>query len=271
MKAPAFRYARPESLDEAIGLLARHGAEARVLAGGQSLMPMLNLRMLAPAVLVDINRIAGVGEIRLRDETLEIGATARHSAVLYSDEVAQAAPLLKLALPHVAHLAVRNRGTHGGSCALADPAAELPACALALDASFVLRGRAGERRVPARDFFRGLYETALGPDELVVRVEYPRAQTGWRYGFDEVARRHGDFAIAGLAAAARVEGGRLREARLAFFGVADRPVLVTGASREELLEKTRAIEVSGTDVYPAAYRRRLMDVLLGRVLGAIEK
>jgi carbon-monoxide dehydrogenase medium subunit len=178
---------------------------------------------------------------------------------------------LRLALPHVAHLAVRNRGTHGGSCALADPSAELPACALALGASFVLRGRAGERRVPARDFFRGLYETALGPDELLVRVEYPRAQAGWRYGFDEVARRHGDFAIAGLAAAARVQGGRLRETRLAFFGVADRPVLVTGTSHEELLEKTHAIQVSGTDVYPAAYRRRLMGVLLGRVLGAIEK
>jgi carbon-monoxide dehydrogenase medium subunit len=179
--------------------------------------------------------------------------------------------LLALALPHVAHLAVRNRGTHGGSCALADPSAELPACALALGASFVLRGPAGERRVPAREFFRGLYETALGADELLVRVDYPRAQAGWRYGFDEVARRRGDFAIAGLAAAARLEAGALREARLAFFGVADRPVLVTGASREEVRERMETIEVAGSSVYPSDYRRRLMRVLLERVLGAIEK
>jgi carbon-monoxide dehydrogenase medium subunit len=242
-----------------------------VLAGGQSLVPMLNLRLLAPSVLVDINRIPGLDQIGLQEGRLQIGATARHAAVLYSEEVARAVPLLKLALPHVAHPAVRNRGTHGGSCALADPSAELPACALALGASFVLRGPASERRVPAREFFRGLYETALGADELLVRVDYPRAQAGWRYGFDEVARRRGDFAIAGLAAAARLESGALREARLAFFGVADRPVLVTGASRGEVQERMETIEVAGSSVYPSDYRRRLMRVLLERVLGAIEK
>jgi carbon-monoxide dehydrogenase medium subunit len=271
MKAPAFRYARPESLDEAIALLAEYGSEARVLAGGQSLMPMLNLRLLAPAVLVDINRIPGLSEVTAHPQGIQIGATARHAAVLYSEEVARAAPLLALALPHVAHLAVRNRGTHGGSCALADPSAELPACALALEASFVLRGPGGERRVAAQEFFRGLYETALGADELLVRVDYPRAQAGRRYGFDEVARRRGDFAIAGLAAAARVEGGALRAARLAFFGVADRPVLVTGASREEVRERMETIEVAGSSVYPPDYRRRLMRVLLERVLDAIGK
>ncbi|TAK88305.1 MAG: xanthine dehydrogenase family protein subunit M [Betaproteobacteria bacterium] len=270
MKAPAFRYARPESLDEAIALLVEHGTDARVLAGGQSLMPMLNLRLLQPSVLVDINRLP-LSEIRLQDQTLDIGALARHAEVLYSGEVAHMAPLLKLALPHVAHLAVRNRGTHGGSCALADPSAEIPACALALEASFVLRGPRGERRVPAELFFRGLYETALGADELLVRVDYPRAQPGWRYGFQEVARRHGDFAIAGLAAAARVEGGVLREARLAFFGVADRPVLVRGASVEELRERTDKMEVSGTRVYPPPFRRRLVRVLLERVTSSIEK
>jgi carbon-monoxide dehydrogenase medium subunit len=270
MKAPAFRYARPQSLDEAIALLVEHGNDARLLAGGQSLMPMLNLRLLQPSVLVDINRLP-LGEIRLRDQTLGIGALARHAEVLYSEEVAREAPLLNLALPHVAHLAVRNRGTHGGSCALADPSAEIPACALALEASFVLRGPRGERLVPADQFFRGLYETALGADELLVRVDYPRAQPGWSYGFDEVARRHGDFAIAGLAAAARVDRGALREARLAFFGVADRPVLVRGASVEELRERTDKIEVTGTSVYPPAYRRRLTRVLLERVLRAMAK
>lgn len=271
MKAPAFRYARPESLDEAIALLVEHGTDARVLAGGQSLMPMLNLRLLQPSVLVDINRIPGLSEITPHSQRVEIGATARHAAVLHSADVAQAAPLVALALPHVAHLAVRNRGTHGGSCALADPSAEIPACALVLEASFVLRGPSDERRVPAEQFFRGLYETALGADELLVRVDYPRARAGWRYGFEEIARRRGDFAIAGLAAAARLEGRVLREARLAFFGVADRPVLVAGASVEELHARMEEIEVSGTSVYPAPYRRRLMRVLLERALSAMEK
>jgi carbon-monoxide dehydrogenase medium subunit len=168
-------------------------------------------------------------------------------------------------------MAVRNRGTHGGSCALADPSAEIPACALALEARFVVRGPRGERRVPAQEFFRGLYETALGADELLVRVDYPRPRPLWRYGFEEVARRHGDFAIAGLAAAARVEGGGLREARLAFFGVADRPLLVAGTSAEELRQMTEKLEVSGTRVYPAPYRRQLMRALLARVLGALER
>jgi carbon-monoxide dehydrogenase medium subunit len=271
MKAPAFRYARPGSLEEAIALLARHGADARVLAGGQSLMPMLNLRLLQPAVLVDINRIEGLEEIGLEEDRLRIGALARHAAVLGSGDVARAAPLLQLALPHVAHLAVRNRGTHGGSCALADPAAEIPACALALGAQCVLHGPRGERRVPAREFFRGLYETALAGDELLVRIEYPRAGAGWRYGFEEVARRHGDFAIAGVAAAARVEDGRLREARLAFFGVAGKPVLVSGASPEQLRAGMQEVEVTGNSAYPAAYRRRLMDVLLERVLGTLAR
>ncbi len=271
MKAPAFRYARPESLDEALSLLREYGSDARILAGGQTLMPMLNLRLLQPSVLLDINRIGGLNEMTLQDKTMQIGATARHAAVLYSEEVARNVPLLALALPHVAHMAVRNRGTHGGSCALADPSAEIPACALALDATFVVRGAAGERRVAAGDFFRGLYETALGADEVLVRVDYPRTQAGSRYAFEEIARRRGDFAVAGLAGAARSEGGGVRETRLAFFGVADRPCLVTGAGAGELREKMEQIEVSGTSVYPAPYRRQLMRVLFERVMGALEK
>ena len=270
MKAPAFRYVRPESLEEAIALLREHGTGARMLAGGQSLMPMLNLRLLEPSVLVDINRVPGLSDIALLEQSLQIGATARHATVLLSTDVAQAVPLLKLALPHVAHMAVRNRGTHGGSCALADPSAEIPACAVALEASFVVRGPGGQRRVPAADFFRGLYETALAPDEVLVRVDYPRAQPGRRYAFEEVARRRGDFAIAGLAAAAGVERGRVREARLAFFGVADRPLLVCAASRDEARAAIEKAEITGTGVYPAAYRRRLMGVLLDRTWSALE-
>jgi carbon-monoxide dehydrogenase medium subunit len=222
-------------------------------------------------VLVDINRIPGLSEIAEHPQGVRVGAMARHAAVLYSQEVARAAPLLKLALPHVAHPAVRNRGTHGGSCALADPSAELPACALALEASLVLRGPGGERRVPAQEFFRGLYETALGADELLVRIDYPRAPAGWRYGFDEVGRRRGDFAIAGLAGAARLDGGALREARLAFFGVSDRPLLLHANSLEEARARMEDLEVTGTNVYPAHYRRRLMRVLLERVLGVMDK
>jgi carbon-monoxide dehydrogenase medium subunit len=271
MKAPAFRYARAESLDEAVALLAQYGTDARVLAGGQSLMPMLNLRLAQPAVLVDINRIPALDEIALHGQSVQIGATARHASVLHSGDVAQAAPLLRLALPHVAHMAVRNRGTHGGSCALADPSAEIPACAAALEAWFVLRGPGGERRVPAADFFRGLYETALSPDELLVRVDYPCAPPGRRYAFEEVARRRGDFAIAGLAAAANVGRDRVREARLVFFGVADRPAPVRAASLDEARAGIEKLEVVGTEVYPAAYRRRLMGVLLDRVWSALEK
>ena len=269
MKAPAFRYTRPQSPEEAIASLEQHGADARLLAGGQSLMPMLNLRLLQPSVLVDINCIPGLDRIAAHADRVEIGALARHAAVLNSSDVAQAAPLLTLALPHVAHLAVRNRGTHGGSCALADPAAELPACALALGASFVLRGSRGERRVPAEEFFLGLYETALAPDELLVRIDYPRAGGAWRYGFEELSRRRGDFAIAGLAAAARIERGALLEARLAFFGVANRPVLVRAESWEEARAAAANVEVIGTSVYPALYRRRLINVLLKRVLTAM--
>lgn len=269
MKAPAFRYTRAESPEEAIASLEQHGADARLLAGGQSLMPMLNLRLLQPSVLVDINRIPGLDCIAPHADRIEIGALARHVAVLNSSAVAQAAPLLTLALAHVAHLAVRNRGTHGGSCALADPAAELPACALALDASFVLLSARGERRVPAKEFFLDLYETALAADELLVRVDYPRAGSAWRYGFDEVSRRHGDFAIAGLAAAARIESGALLEARLVFFGVANRPVLVHAASWEEARAAAMKVEVTGTSAYPAPYRRRLINVLLERVLSAM--
>lgn len=279
MKAPAFLYVRPRSEDEAIAQLAARGADARMLAGGQSLMPMLHLRLLQPAVLLDINRLPGLDAIAERADALELGALARHARVLESPAVARRVPLLALAMPHVAHLAVRNRGTHGGSCALADPAAEIPACALALAATLVARGPRGERRIAAEDFFRGLYETALAADEMLVRIAYPTVSGDWRYGFEEIARRRGDYALVGLAAALRVDGGRVREARLGFFGIADRPVLAAGAQQalvdaplgdtgalDAACEGLDALEVTGNEVYPSGYKRRLVSALLRRVV-----
>jgi carbon-monoxide dehydrogenase medium subunit len=278
MKAPRIAYARPDTLDAALGLLAAHGSEARVLAGGQSLVPMLNLRMAAPRVLVDINRVAGLGGIALEGERVRIGALTRHAEIERSELVARHLPLLATAIREVAHPAIRSRGTFGGSCALADPAAELPACALALGATFVLRGASGERRVAAADFFRGLYETALRPGELLVAAEFPLARAGAASAFGEFSRRHGDYAIVGLAACAWRDGKDLREMRLAFFGVADRPRLAARAASalegkpldENLL--SQAVAALEADFEPrgdlhasAATRRRLAGVLLRRV------
>jgi len=230
VKAPRFSYVRPESLDSALELLAEHEGEARILAGGQSLMPTLNMRLSEPGLLIDINRIDALKGISLEDGTARIGALARHAEVLASPLVAGYLPLIADAMPHVAHVAVRNRGTFGGSIALADPAAELPACAVALDASFVLASRRGRRTVPARSFFHGLYETALAEDELLVEARIPVLAPGYRSSFLEFARRHGDFAIAGVCCHARVEGGVLSDVSLACFGGEDRPRLAAAAS-----------------------------------------
>ncbi len=282
MKAPRFAYARPATVEAALALLAAHGDEARVLAGGQSLVPMLNLRVAAPRVLVDINRIAGLAGIELAGGCVRIGALTRHAELERSELVARHLPLLASAIRHVAHPAIRNRGTLGGSYALADPAAELPACALALGASFVLRGPRGERRVGASEFFRGLYETALEPGELLVAAEFPLPATGAASAFGELARRHGDYAMVGLAACAQREGARLRGARLSFFGVADRPVLAARAARalegkalgdavlaEAVAALDAELEPRGDLHASAATKRRLAAVLLRRVIGEL--
>src|SRR2546430_4349426 len=172
MKAPRFAYARPASLAEALALLAEYKDDARVLAGGQSLVPMMNFRVAAPKVLVDINRIGSLGGIKVTRSFVRIGALTRHVELERSAEVAKHLPLVASAMPHIAHPAIRNRGTFGGSCALGDPAAELPACALALGATFIVAGKKGERRIAAEDFFRGLYATALKPGELLVAAEF---------------------------------------------------------------------------------------------------
>jgi carbon-monoxide dehydrogenase medium subunit len=229
MKAPAFSYARASSVDEALSLLAQHGDQAKVLSGGQSLMPALNLRLSAPEWIVDINALSELRGVTVAGDVLRIGALTRHAEVQTSPEIATHAPLLTDAIHHVAHPAIRNRGTIGGSLAHADPASELPACAVALGATIVVRGQGGERRIAAEDFFAGIYETQLAPAELLVAVEVPVGKTGSRPFFHEYARRSGDYAMAGLAAQAVVDGDAFTDLRLAFFAVGDKPVLALAA------------------------------------------
>jgi carbon-monoxide dehydrogenase medium subunit len=275
MKAPRFAYARPASIAQALALLAEHRDEARVLAGGQSLVPMLNFRVAAPRVLVDINRIDALAGIKITKSHARIGALTRHVELERSDDIARHLPLVAQAMPHVAHPAIRNRGTFGGSCALADPAAELPACALALAATFIIAGKKGERRVPAEDFFRGLYATALKPGELLVAAEFPLAKPGYASAFGELARRHGDYAMVGLAAHGSTQGGKFSDLRCAFFGVGDRPQRASGL--EKALEGGSAVDGAlaslDGDLEPradlhasAAMKLHLAKVLAGRVL-----
>lgn len=234
MKAPAVSYARPESLSEAFALLAEHGESAQILAGGQSLVPMLNLRLAQPEWLIDITRIPGLNGITVNDGIVRIGALTTHREIEHSLLIARHAPLLAKAVPHVAHVAIRNSGTLGGSVALADPAAEYPACLLALDALIVLASSTGERRVSAVDFFQGLYATAILAGELVSAVEFTASKPGQVFAFAELARRQGDYAMVGLAAAARRDGlgssARLSELRLAFLGAGPTPVLAQQAA-----------------------------------------
>jgi carbon-monoxide dehydrogenase medium subunit len=282
MKPAPFDYHRPASLVEAFELLARYGDDGRILAGGQSLVPALNMRLATPRAVIDINRLPSLDTIRATPEGLVIGALARHQALEQSPLVREHAPLLALAMPSVGHAAIRARGTLGGSLALADPAAELPACVVALDARLRIEGRGGRREVAAADFFRGIYTTALEPGELVTEVVVPRAAAGWRSGFQEVARRHGDFALAGLAARARLEDGAIAESRLVFFGVGAAPVRARGAEAAlagrradtDTLDAARralAAELDPPgDVHGSpALRRHLAGVLLGRVIGSL--
>lgn len=227
MKASAFSYARASSVVDALELLARHGDQAKVLSGGQSLMPALNLRLSAPELLVDIGAIDELRGISVANGVLRIGALTRHVDVLKSAEIAKHAPLLTEAIAHVAHPAIRNKGTFGGSLAHADPASELPACVLALDAVILVRNKDGERRIQAADFFTGIYETLLAPDELLVAVEIPVTEPNAVHFFQEYARRKGDYAIVGLAASGILDGDVLTDLRLGYFAVGDKPMLVT--------------------------------------------
>ena len=283
MKAPRFAYARPASVAQALALLAEYKDDARVLAGGQSLVPMLNFRVAAPKVLVDINRIAGLSGIKVGKDHIRIGALTRHVELERSVDIAHHLPLVAQAMPHVAHPAIRNRGTFGGSCALADPAAELPACALALGATFVVAGKKGERRIAAEDFFKGLYATALKPGELLVAAEFPLPKPGYASAFGELARRHGDYAMVGVAAHGSTKGGKFSDLRVAFFGVGDRPLLAAHFARALQGEPATASTVAAAlakldadlapraDLYSsAATKLHLAKVLAGRVLKQME-
>lgn len=229
MKAPSFDYIKPASLAEVFSLLEIHGDDARIIAGGQTLLATLNMRLSEPRLLVDINAVPGLSGISLQNDCVRIGALTRHSEIEDSALVARHAPLLAMAAPHVAHRAIRNRGTLGGSIAFADPAAEWPTCAVALGASIVLAGRGHERRVKAEDFFQDLYTTAMAPDEIITVCEFPLQPPSMRFAFDELARRHGDYAIVGLAAGGQLVGGTLRQLRLVFLGTGNVPLRARAA------------------------------------------
>ncbi len=271
LKPAPFAYAKAGSVERAIELLAH--AEARLLAGGQSLIATLNMRLDRPALLVDINGIPGLDHIRHQNGTVEIGALVRHVQAERSADIARCAPLIALAMPHIGHPAIRHRGTIGGSLAFADPAAELPACLVALNGEITVCGPQGKRTIKAEHFFKGLFETALGEREVLTAIRIPAASGATRIGFAELARRHGDYAMVGLAACANAQGDGLRDLRLAYFGVGSIPMRARKAEAALMDgDLDRAVQVLGHDLHPsdnieasAAVKLHLAGVLLRRV------
>jgi carbon-monoxide dehydrogenase medium subunit len=270
VKPAPFAYKKARSVDEAVALLGEHN-DARLLAGGQSLIATLNMRLSAPSVLIDINGISGLDGITEKNGTVEIGALVRHVHAERSNVIARLAPLIARAMPHIGHAAIRNRGTLGGSIAFADPAAELPACLMALDGEVEVIGPKGQRTIKAQDIFKGLFETALGPQEMLTAIRIPVVTKDTRTGFAELARRHGDYAIVGLAATARGDGKKLKEVRLSYFGVGDTPVR---PRKSEAALESGDIDaaVAALDLDPhddvqatAATKKHLAGVLLRRV------
>lgn len=279
MKAAPFAYVRPGTLDDVLAELS-HG-DRKILAGGQSLVPVLAMRLGRPATLVDINAVEDLHGFDRRDETVRIGAAVRQRTVEHA-ALTRAVPLIGMAMPFVGHRELRSRGTVCGSLAHADPAAELPAVAACLGATVEVAGPSGRRRVPAAEFFIGAMTTGTAPEEAVVGVEFPVAAPSEGFGFAEIARRHGDFALAGVATRVRVGGdGALAEARLTGFGISDRPVTrdVTDLMRtagEDPAEQdlrpavaelaTQIVDTGGDAHGSTAYRRRLFAVLAAREL-----
>jgi len=281
MKPPAFEYVAAGSVEEAVSLLAEHDGEAKVIAGGQSLVPMLNFRLLAPAVLVDLNRIPGLDGVSEQGGGLRIGALTRHRTLETSEIVKARFPVLNAAMQFVAHLAIRNRGTIGGSLSHADPAAELPTMAVLLDAEIEVAGPKGERVIAAQDFFESALSTTLEEDEIVTGVRLPAlaAQTGW--AFEEFARRSGDFGIAGVGVTVSLTDGKVAQARVALLGVGQTPIRAS-AAEAVLLGKERNLELIAAaaeaarqaaepedDLHGSAdYRRHLVGVLTRRAVEA---
>ena len=226
MKAAPFKYVLAQSLEHCLELLGEHGDDARLLAGGQSLMPSLALRLSAPALLIDINRVQDISEPpQITTDVVRLSVLTRHADLITSPLVKASLPLLHRAAPWIAHPGIRHRGTLGGSLALGDPASELPACAVAAGATFILQSKSrGARRVPARTFYQGMFRNACAADEMIVAVEFARMDA-LQTGFKEVARRKGDYAMVGLAGQAKRSGQRLTNVGLSFFAVGDYPVL----------------------------------------------
>jgi carbon-monoxide dehydrogenase medium subunit len=281
MKPAAFEYVVANSIEQAVAALAQAGGDAKILAGGQSLVPMLNFRLLRPAILVDINRIPDLAFIEDAGDAVKIGALTRHHQLETSPVIAEHFPILSYAMTHVAHLAIRNRGTIGGSLSHADPAAELPMMALLLGAKLHISSGRGKRVVEAREFFLDALTVNLAEDELLTEIHLPKLppHTGW--GFEEVARRAGDFALAAVAATITMSAGAMKEARIALTGVAPTPVraseaeaLLVGQKPEAKLiahvtEAVRAAIEPETDLHASSdYRRHLAGVLAGRALAA---
>ena len=284
MKPAPFEYFRPRSLDEALTLLTQHGSDAKPLAGGQSLIPAMNFRLAMPAVLVDLNALPGLSDIAPEHGGaggLDIGGMTRQRQVERSAMVAERAPLIAETMPYVAHAAIRNRGTMGGSLAHADPAAELPAVMVALDATLTLANVSGTRVVPASGFFLGLFPTALQPGEILARIHVPSRRPRSGFAFEEISRRHGDFALAGVAAVVELDDrGHCAGARIALLSVGDRPMLaehaattLAGHRPEPELVRAAADAAAASDIDPssdihasARFRRQLANVLTRRAL-----
>jgi carbon-monoxide dehydrogenase medium subunit len=281
MKASAFSYARASSIANALELLAAYGDRAKVLSGGQSLMPAMNLRLISPELIVDIGELNELRGVVVNGDIIRVGALTRHVDLQRSLQVAAHTPLLTEAIAQVAHPAIRNRGTIGGSLAHADPASELPACMVALNATIIVSGPNGERRILAGEFFKGIYETELSPQEILIAVELPVPPKNSVHFFDEFARRQGDYAIAGLAAQAIVEGAMLADLRMAFFAVGNRPVLAKAAQSLIGVSVTPAVlseglAALGDELDPqqdqqasASMRRHLAKVLMARGVAAL--
>ena len=281
MKLPPFAYACPATIKEAVALLASHSGEAKPLAGGQSLMPMMAFRIAQPSLLVDLRKLPGLNEIKIGPDGVRLGALVRWRDILDDKRLATAHPLLKEAVSHVAHYQIRNRGTVGGSCAHADPASEMPAIAQTCEAEITVMGRAGARTIKAADFFRGALTTALEADEIITEIHLPAWPAARRYGFQEFARRRGDFAMAGVALYYDVAAGKAADAHVGVFGVGDcqrRLAKAEAALNGQAVHDALAVKVgeaAAAEVEPqedihasAAYRRALTGTLAERALKA---
>jgi carbon-monoxide dehydrogenase medium subunit len=281
MKFPAFEYVCPATLDEAVALLADHEGEAKPLAGGQSLMPMMAFRIAQPSLLVDLRKLPGLNEIKIGPDGVRLGTLVRWRDILDDKRLAVAHPLLQEAVSHVAHYQIRNRGTVGGSCAHADPASEMPGIAVTCEAEFSVIGTSGARTIKAADFFKGALTTALEPDEIITEVHLPAWPAARRHGFQEFARRRGDFAMSGIALYYDLGGGKATNAHIGVFGVGDcqrRLPKAEAALNGNAVDDALAVKVgeaAAAEVEPqedihasAAYRRALTGTLAERALKA---